>query len=154
MSLEEEKYFVNEYYIYNILFFKLIGISPYKTSSCQMIHICCFNLIIAIASFSQVCMLILSELKIDSITKLLETALPSILFSLTYYNFLSKVKIIKAILFRIKSDWNNMTNKSELMILKTYANPSRMCTILIASKKKERRKRIYIIEVTLYVYNN
>ncbi|XP_047370214.1 uncharacterized protein LOC124957316 [Vespa velutina] len=132
MSLEEEKYFVNEYYTYNILFFKLIGISPYKTSPCQMIHICFFNLIIVVASSSQVSVLILSELKIDTVTKLLETALPSFIFALTYYNFLSKVKIIKAILFRIKSDWNNMTNKTELMILKTYANPSRMCTILIA----------------------
>ncbi|XP_035742385.1 uncharacterized protein LOC118450623 [Vespa mandarinia] len=83
----------------------------------------------ATASCLQIYILILSELKIDPITKLLETALPCFIFALTYFNFLSK---IKELLFRIKSDWNNMTNKSELMILKTYANSSRMCTIINA----------------------
>lgn len=48
MSVQDEEYFENEYYIYNIRFFKLIGILLYETSSRKMTHICFFNFTIAI----------------------------------------------------------------------------------------------------------
>ncbi|XP_035733480.1 uncharacterized protein LOC118446653 [Vespa mandarinia] len=40
---------------------------------------------------------------------------------------------MKKILFRIKSDWDDLANKPELVILKTYAEISRLCTLTIAS---------------------
>ncbi|KAL2734733.1 odorant receptor 46a-like isoform X1 [Vespula maculifrons] len=134
MSVQDEEYFENEYYIYNIRFFKLIGILLYETSSRKMTHICFFNFTIAIALLTQlivlsIYMLFISKLKVNPITKLLETALPSLF---CYFNLLSKVTIMKKLLFRLKTDWNNMRNKFELMILRRYTNQSRLCTIVIA----------------------
>ncbi|XP_047370024.1 uncharacterized protein LOC124957229 [Vespa velutina] len=129
MFMQDELHFENEYYTYNIRFLKLIGISPYETLSYHMFHICLFNFIIAISSFSHIFLLFTSEMKIDPITKILETTLPTLCFTLCYYNLLSK---IKRLLLHIKTDWNSMTSKPELMILKKYANRSRQCTIIIA----------------------
>ncbi|XP_035733479.1 uncharacterized protein LOC118446652 [Vespa mandarinia] len=39
---------------------------------------------------------------------------------------------MKKILFRIKSDWDDLANKPELVILKKYAEISRLCTLTIA----------------------
>ncbi|XP_047370331.1 uncharacterized protein LOC124957379 [Vespa velutina] len=39
---------------------------------------------------------------------------------------------MKKILCRIKYDWDVLTNKSEILILKKYAEISRLCTIIIA----------------------
>ncbi|XP_035742382.1 uncharacterized protein LOC118450621 [Vespa mandarinia] len=132
MFVQDELYFGNEYYTYNIRFLKLVGISSYETLSCHMIHVCLFNFIIAIASFLNLFLLFTSEMKVDPIMKILETTLPSLSFTLYYYNLLSKVTIIRKLLLRIKTDWNRMTSKPELMILKKYANRSRQCTIIIA----------------------
>ncbi|XP_035733481.1 uncharacterized protein LOC118446654 [Vespa mandarinia] len=39
---------------------------------------------------------------------------------------------MKKILYRIKSDWDDLANKPELVILKKYAEISRLCTLTIA----------------------
>ncbi|XP_047370025.1 uncharacterized protein LOC124957231 [Vespa velutina] len=80
----------------------------------------------------EIFLLFTSEMKIDPITKILETTLPTLCFTLCYYNLLSKVTVIKRLLLHIKTDWNSMTSKPELTILKKYANRSRQCTIIIA----------------------
>ncbi|XP_035733477.1 uncharacterized protein LOC118446650 [Vespa mandarinia] len=74
----------------------------------------------------------MSERKLMSTAKLLETSLPTLCFGFCYCNLLLNYRIMKKILYRIKFDWDNLANKPELMILKKYAEISRLCTIVIA----------------------
>lgn len=134
----------------------------------------CLNNILRL--FHQIYFLLTSEKTLISITKYLETALPSLCFAGTYYNLMSNGAIVRSlsiiifhfspsfsfyslfcliarvirinyfirktvnvfqmekILYRIKCDWDDLSDKTELMILKKYAAVSRLCTIIIAGK--------------------
>lgn len=106
-----------------------------------------------------------------TITKYLETTLPVLCIAGTYYNLLSNSDIVRnssiiifsrvirmnyikrdtvivfqmeKILCRIKCDWDVLSNKTELIILKKYASVSRLCTIVIAGK--------YFLTLVIYLY--
>ncbi|KAI4480535.1 hypothetical protein M0804_010088, partial [Polistes exclamans] len=133
MILNDKDCIHNEYYAYNRLFFRIIGLWQFNhTSSKQFIYFCFINFMIVIALLGQISMLFKSELKIGSITKLLETILPTLCFGFCYYNLLWNRVIMKNVLHRIKCDWDELADKPELYILKKYANVSRLCTITIA----------------------
>ncbi|XP_047370002.1 uncharacterized protein LOC124957209 [Vespa velutina] len=134
MDLTEEDYIDNEYYTYNRLLFRILGLWKYQGSFKYMIYVCFISLTIIIALFEQIYLLFTSKRTLIVITKLLETFLPTLCFGSTYYNLLLNAAIMKTILHRIKCDWNDLSNKSELIILKKYADVSRNCTIIIAGK--------------------
>ncbi|XP_047370005.1 uncharacterized protein LOC124957212 [Vespa velutina] len=131
MLSKEEDYIDNEYYTMNRKFFHLIGLCQ-KTSFKNIIHICFINVMLAFALFAQIYFLFISEKKLILIAKLLETSLPTLCFTSCYCNLLLKERIMKKILYRMKFDWDDLANKPELMILKKYAEISRLCTIIIA----------------------
>ncbi|XP_046837422.1 uncharacterized protein LOC124432483 [Vespa crabro] len=131
MLSKEEDYIDNKYYTLNLQFFRLIGLC-HKTSSKNVIHICFINFMLAFGIFEQIHVLIVSEKKLILITKLLETTLPTLCFASCYCNLLLNYKVMKKILYRIKSDWDELANKPELVILKKYAEISRLCTLTIA----------------------
>ncbi|KAF7379239.1 hypothetical protein HZH68_017084 [Vespula germanica] len=132
MLLREEDYIDNEYYVYNRLLFRLLGLWKYQISSKQLIYVCFINLILVGGLFENIYALATSERKIESIVEILETTLPIICFGSCYCNLLFNATIMKKILFRMKCDWDDLANKPELMILKKYADISRLCTIVIA----------------------
>ncbi|KAL2734618.1 odorant receptor 46a-like isoform X1 [Vespula maculifrons] len=132
MLLGEEDYIDNEYYVYNRLLFRLLGLWQYQTSFKQFIYVCFINFMITLGFYQQVHSLFVSERKIKTIAKILEITLPTLCFGFCYFNLLSNAEIMKKILFRIKCDWNDLANKPELKILKKYAHFSRICTIIIA----------------------
>ncbi|XP_035733474.1 uncharacterized protein LOC118446648 [Vespa mandarinia] len=132
MLSKEEDYIDNEYYTMNRHFFRLIGLWQGQTSSKNIIYIYFINLVLAVASIWQIQLLFTSERNLMSITKLLETLLPILCFSCCYCNLLLNDRVMKKILFRIKSDWDDLADKPELMIVKKYAEISRICTIIIA----------------------
>ncbi|KAF7378664.1 hypothetical protein HZH66_015451 [Vespula vulgaris] len=132
MLLGEEDYIDNEYYVYNRLLFRLLGLWQYQTSFKQFIYVCFINFMITLGLYQQVHSLFMSERKIKTIAKILEITLPTLCFGFCYFNLLSNAEIMKKILFRIKCDWNDLANKPELKILKKYAHLSRICTIIIA----------------------
>ncbi|XP_046837423.1 uncharacterized protein LOC124432484 [Vespa crabro] len=131
MVSKEEDYFDNEYYTMNRRFFRLIGLCQ-KTSSKNLIHICFINFMLAFGIFEQIHVLIVSEKKLILIAKLLETTLPTLCFASCYCNLLFNDRVMKKILYRIKSDWDDLASKPELVILKKYAEISRLCTLTIA----------------------
>ncbi|XP_047370009.1 uncharacterized protein LOC124957216 [Vespa velutina] len=131
MLSKEEDYIKNEYYTMNFQFFRLIGLSQ-KTSSKNIIHICFINFMLTFGIFEQIHFLIISEKKIVLIAKLLETTVPAFCFASCYWNLLLNYGFMKKILYRIKSDWDDLANKPELMILKKYAEISKLCTLTIA----------------------
>ncbi|XP_035733482.1 uncharacterized protein LOC118446655 [Vespa mandarinia] len=52
-----------------------------------------------------------------------------------FINFMLAIAVfeqMKKILYRIKSDWDDLANKPELVILKKYAEISRLCTLTFA----------------------
>ncbi|KAL2734731.1 odorant receptor 46a-like isoform X1 [Vespula maculifrons] len=131
----------------------------YDVSPKQLIYICALNFMIAVGSFSQIYLLLASELKVVPIIKLMETTLPSLCFAMCYYNILVNTTTVrnsnisfciisdknvcyrrfipsnfqmKRILHHIKFDWDKLADKPELIILKRYANRTRLCTIIIA----------------------
>ncbi|XP_035733473.1 uncharacterized protein LOC118446647 [Vespa mandarinia] len=132
MLSKEEDYIDNEYYTMNRHFFRLIGLWQGQTSSKNIIYIYFINLILTFASIGQIQRLFTSERNLMSIAKLLETLLPTLCFSCCYCNLLLNDRVMKKILFRIKSDWDDLADKPELMIVKKYAEISRICTIIIA----------------------
>ncbi|XP_047370330.1 uncharacterized protein LOC124957378 [Vespa velutina] len=132
MLSKEDDYIDNEYYIYNRRFFRLIGLWHRQTSSKNIIYICFINIILLLGSFEQVYYLFTSVRKLMIIAKLLETTLPTLCFGFCYCNLVLNDRIMKKILYRIKSDWDELANKPEIMILKKYADISRLCTIIIA----------------------
>ncbi|KAI4501297.1 hypothetical protein M0802_003670 [Mischocyttarus mexicanus] len=132
MILKDEDCIHNGYYAYNRLFFRVIGLWQFQTSLKQLIYFCFINFMIVIALLGQIYMLFRSELKLNLITKSLETVLPSFCFGFCYYNLLWNGIIMKKILHRIKCDWDDLADKPELVILKKYANVSRLCTVTIA----------------------
>ncbi|XP_047370007.1 uncharacterized protein LOC124957214 [Vespa velutina] len=127
----EEDYIDNEYYTMNLKFFRLIGLNQ-NTSSKNIIHICFINFILAFALFEQIHFFFISEKKIVLITKLLETTLPILCYGSCYCNLLLNDRVMKKIFSRIKSDWDDLANKPEIVILKKYAEISRLCTIVIS----------------------
>ncbi|KAL2734621.1 hypothetical protein V1477_013798 [Vespula maculifrons] len=130
--LTEEDYIDNEYYAYNRLFFRLLGLWQHQTSCKQFIYVCFINLLFFIETFEQIYALLTLEKKLISITKLLETILPTLCFGACYFNLLWNATNMKKIFYRIKCDWNDLSNKPELIILKKYANVSRHYKIIIA----------------------
>ncbi|XP_047370333.1 uncharacterized protein LOC124957381 isoform X2 [Vespa velutina] len=136
MLSKEDDYIDNEYYIYNRRFFRLIGFWQHQTSSKNVIYICFINFMLLFGSFEQIYFLFMSERKLMSIAKLLETSLPTLCFGSCYCNLLLNYRIMKKILYRIKFDWDNLADKPELIILKKYAEISRLCTIVIARGKQ------------------
>ncbi|XP_047370011.1 uncharacterized protein LOC124957217 [Vespa velutina] len=131
MFSKEEDYINNEYYSMNLQFFRLIGLCQ-KTTSKNIIHISLINFILSFALFEQIHFLIISEKKILVIVKLLETTLSEFCFASCYWNLLLNYGFMKKILYRIKSDWDDLANKPELMILKKYAEVSKLSTLTIA----------------------
>ncbi|XP_047370209.1 odorant receptor 46a-like isoform X2 [Vespa velutina] len=129
MSSKGEDYLDNEYYTYNRWLFRLIGFWEDKTSSKKLIYVCFLNFIIIIAVLEQIYVIFLLKGELNAIAKLLETTLITLCFGSCYYNLLSNGAIMKKILRRIDSDWKKLADKQELLILKEYANISRMCTI-------------------------
>nr|XP_050868560.1 uncharacterized protein LOC127072301 [Vespula vulgaris] len=132
MLLREKDYIDNEYYVYNRLLFRLLGLWEYQISSKQLIYVCFINLILVGGLFENIYALATSERRIESIVEILETTLPIICFGSCYCNLLFNATIMKKILFRMKCDWDDLADKPELMILKKYADISRLCTIVIA----------------------
>ncbi|XP_035733470.1 uncharacterized protein LOC118446644 [Vespa mandarinia] len=132
MLSKEEDYIDNEYYTMNRQFFRLIGLWQGQTSFKNIIYVYFINLILTFASIGQIQLLFTSERNLMSITKLLEMLLPTLCFSCCYCNLLLNDRVMKKILFRIKSDWDDLADKPELMIVKKYAEISRICTIIIA----------------------
>ncbi|XP_047370004.1 uncharacterized protein LOC124957211 [Vespa velutina] len=131
MLSKEEDYIDNEYYTMNRKFFRLIGLWQGQTSSKNIVYIYFINLILTFASIGQIQLLFTSERNLMSIAKLLETVLPTLCFSCCYCNLLLNDRIMKKILYRIKSDWDDLADESELMIVKKYAEISRICTIIM-----------------------
>ncbi|XP_047370204.1 uncharacterized protein LOC124957309 isoform X2 [Vespa velutina] len=129
MSSKGEDYLDNEYYTYNRRLFRLIGLWENKRSLKKFIYICFLNFIIIISIFEQIYGIFLLNGELNSIAKLLETTLITLCFGSCYYNLLSNSVIMKKILRRIDCDWMELANKQELIILKEYANISRICTI-------------------------
>ncbi|KAF7378663.1 hypothetical protein HZH66_015450 [Vespula vulgaris] len=132
MLLREERYVDNEYYVYNRLLFRILGLWDYRTSFKQLFYVCFLNILIVVGSLNQIYYLIMSERKLNSIAKLLETTLPTLCFGSCYYNLLSNGGIMKKIFYRINRDWDVLANKPELTILKKYADVSSFCTVTIA----------------------
>ncbi|XP_035733471.1 uncharacterized protein LOC118446645 [Vespa mandarinia] len=131
MLSKEEDYIDNEYYTMNRQFFRLIGMWQSQTSFKNIIYIYFIHLILTFASIGQIQLLFTSQRNLMSIAKLLETLLPTLCFSCYYCNLLLNDRVMKKILFRIKSDWDDLADKPELMIVKKYAEISRICTIII-----------------------
>ncbi|XP_035733342.1 uncharacterized protein LOC118446588 [Vespa mandarinia] len=129
MTSKGEDYLDNEYYIYNRRLFRLIGLWEDKVSLKKFIYICFLNFIIIIAVFEHIYGIFTLKGELNAIAKLLETTLITLCFGSCYYNLLSNSIIMKKILRRIDCDWLEFANKQELIILKEYANISRMCTI-------------------------
>nr|KAF7387700.1 hypothetical protein H0235_018422 [Vespula pensylvanica] len=88
MLLTEEDYIDNEYYAYNRLFFRLLGLWQHQTSCKQFIYVCLINLSFFIETLEQIYDLLTLEKKLISITKLLETILPTLCFGACYLNLL------------------------------------------------------------------
>ncbi|XP_035733475.1 uncharacterized protein LOC118446649 [Vespa mandarinia] len=132
MLSKEEDYIDNEYYTMNRHFFRLIGLWQGQTSSKNIIYIYFINLVLTFASIGQIQLLFTSERNLMSIAKLLETFLPTLCFSCCYCNLLLNDRVMKKILYRIKSDWDDLADKPELLIVKKYAEISRICTVIIA----------------------
>ncbi|XP_046817034.1 uncharacterized protein LOC124423395 [Vespa crabro] len=132
MQSKEEDYINNEYYALNLQFLRLIGLWEYHSSLKQQIYICSINIIILIGLSQSIYMFFTSEPKINLLTELLETILPTLCFGSCYWNLLLKDTIMKNIMRRINCDWMDFADKPELIILKKYANISRQSTIIIA----------------------
>ncbi|KAF7378666.1 hypothetical protein HZH66_015453 [Vespula vulgaris] len=132
MLLREEDYVDNEYYVYNRLLFRLLGLWEYQTSMKKFIYVCFINFLIVFGIIIHIYAFLLSDRKIQSIIEILETTLPIICLGSCYFNLLSHGTIMKKILYRIKCDWEDLMKKPELVILKKYAVISRLCTIVIA----------------------
>ncbi|XP_047370008.1 uncharacterized protein LOC124957215 [Vespa velutina] len=130
LSMEED-YIDNEYYTINRQFFRLIGLCQ-KTSSKNIILICFINFMLAFALFEQMNFLFMSEKKLILIAKLLETTMPTLCYGSCYCNLLLNDRVMKKIFSRIKSDWDDLANKPEIVILKKYAEISRLCTIVMS----------------------
>lgn len=54
MLLGEEDYIDNEYYVYNRLLFRLLGLWQYQTSFKQFIYVCFINFMITLGLYQQV----------------------------------------------------------------------------------------------------
>ncbi|XP_047369994.1 uncharacterized protein LOC124957202 [Vespa velutina] len=132
MIFKEEDFVNNEYYVYNRLLFRLLGLWEYQTSYTKLIYVCYINISIIIGLSEEIYILFTLERKIASYAKLLEIILPSLCHGSCYYNLLRNGVIMKNILYRIKCDWNHVTNQTELKILKNNAHLSKKLTIVIA----------------------
>ncbi|XP_035733465.1 uncharacterized protein LOC118446639 [Vespa mandarinia] len=130
MIFKEEDFVNDEYNVYNRLLFRILGLWEYQTSYTKLIYICYINIGLIIILSEEIYILFTLERKIASYAKLLEIILPSLCHGSCYYNLLRNG--MKKILYRIKCDWNNIKNQSELEILKKYADLSKMLTIVIA----------------------
>ncbi|XP_047369999.1 uncharacterized protein LOC124957206 [Vespa velutina] len=132
MILKEKDFVDNEYYIYNRLLFKILGLWEYRMSFKQLIYVCFIVIMIILGIFQHIYTLYTADGKIKTIAKLLEITLPTLCFGSCYYNLLSNGAIMREVLYRIKCDWDVLANKPELMILKRYGHISRVRTIAIA----------------------
>lgn len=63
MPSREEDYIDNEYYVYNRLFFHLIGLWHGRTSLKNLVYICFINFIIIFGSFEQVSVLVMINIQ-------------------------------------------------------------------------------------------
>ncbi|KAL2734630.1 odorant receptor 46a-like isoform X1 [Vespula maculifrons] len=129
MPSTEEDYIQNEYYAYNHRLFRLIGLWEYQRSSKKLIYVCFINLVLMSAIFEQIYLVIKAERKLNSYREIVEVILPIIGAVSCYYNLISNAAIMKKIFYRINYDWNKLSNKRELIILKNYAKLSRKCTV-------------------------
>ncbi|XP_047369995.1 uncharacterized protein LOC124957203 [Vespa velutina] len=132
MIFNEEDFVNNEYYVYNRLLFRLLGLWEYQTSFKKLIYVWFINILLIIGLSEEIYILYSSKRKIGIYAKLLETILPALCFGCCYYNLLRNGVIMQKILNRIKCDWDDITNKPELEILKKYAQLSKKLTIVIA----------------------
>ncbi|XP_047369996.1 uncharacterized protein LOC124957204 [Vespa velutina] len=135
MICKKEDFVDNEYYAYNLILFRLLGLWDYQTSSWKLIYVSYINIFLIIGLFEEIYVLFSSKRKIGIYVKLMEIILPTLCFGCCYYNLLRNGAIMKKILNRIKCDWDNITNQPELEILKKYAYLSRKSTVIIASQE-------------------
>ncbi|XP_035733467.1 uncharacterized protein LOC118446642 [Vespa mandarinia] len=152
MTLKGEDYIDQEYYVYNCRFFRILGLWEYQRSLKQFFYVCTINILIAIGLYQQIYTLLTSKGHIISIIKLLEITLPTLCFGSCYYNLLLNGVIMKQIMHRIKCDWDDLTTKAELIILKKFSRLSRLCTITIASWQYKIKNLCFYLYIAFLIF--
>ncbi|KAK2581068.1 hypothetical protein KPH14_006110 [Odynerus spinipes] len=131
MFLSAVDYFENHYYHWNRRFLSIIGLWPEQNKKEQVFRICTVTIFQISLLMQQLCQLCTSSFEMEWIINAVQLLLPIACSLCGYYTITFNFIKVRMLHFRMKFDYEQISDKKEFTTVKKYADQSKWCTLII-----------------------